>query len=210
MPLLRRPFATYHLEALRRSNQWLKELDTGVMDGDPIRIWVQGDDRWRGEPEWPLPRTRWTELFLGGPDGGLEGSLDTAPGSGGSRTFHYDPSSEPAWVRGEPRLVYRTPPLDSETEVTGPLVLTLWAEITAADTDWIVWVCDEAPDGTRDILTKGWLRASHRALDPERSLTTSPGTRTPRVRLARSSLAGRPRTWSRCYPPRPSSGRATG
>ncbi|WP_338182448.1 CocE/NonD family hydrolase [Candidatus Dormiibacter inghamiae] len=119
LPSVRRPFATYHVEALHWYDQWLKDLDTGVMDGDPIRIWVQGEERWRGEPEWPLARTRWTELFLAGRETGREGILDTTPGHPGARTYHYDPSDERAWVGGEPRLVYRTPPLEADLEVRG-------------------------------------------------------------------------------------------
>ena len=173
-PLPMRPYATYHLEALRWYDLWLKELDTGVLDGDPIRIWVQGEDRWRGEREWPLARTTWREWFLGGPGGGLAGTLEETPGDDSARTYAYRPQDAAAWVRGEPRLVYRSPPLERELEVTGPVALTLVAASTAEDTDWIAWFCDEAPDGTRDVLAKGWLRASHRALDPERTLPYRP------------------------------------
>ena len=49
LPTVRRPFATYHVVALRWYDQWLKDLDTGVMNGDPIRIWVQREQMWRGE-----------------------------------------------------------------------------------------------------------------------------------------------------------------
>lgn len=169
-----RPFANYHVEALRWYDLWLKDLDTGVLDGDPIRIWVQGEERWRGEREWPLARTRWTEWFLGGADGGLEGTLEETPGADGARTYAYRPQDAAAWVRGEPRFVYRSAPLEQELEVTGPVALTLVAAVTAEDADWIAWLCDEAPDGTRDVLAKGWLRASHRALDPERTLPHRP------------------------------------
>jgi predicted acyl esterase len=58
--------------------------------------------------------------------------------------------------------------------VTGPVKLTLWATSAADDTDWLVWLCDEYPDGGRDLLTKGWLRASHRAVDSIRSKPWQP------------------------------------
>jgi len=169
-----RPFANYHVEALRWYDLWLKELDTGVLDGEPIRIWVQGDDRWRGEREWPLARTVWSEWFLGGPAGGLEGTLEETPGDDRGRTYAYRPQDAAAWARGEPRLIYRSAPLERELEVTGPIALMLVAASTAEDTDWIAWFCDEAPDGTRDVLAKGWLRASHRALEAERTLPYRP------------------------------------
>ena len=58
--------------------------------------------------------------------------------------------------------------------MTGPLKLTLWVSTTAEDTDFLVWFYDEYPDGRRDSLTKGWLRASHRAMDPARSRKWQP------------------------------------
>jgi predicted acyl esterase len=45
---------------------------------------------------------------------------------------------------------------------------------TAEDTDWIVIFQDEAPDGSIRELTRGWLRSSHRAVDPERSGVNEP------------------------------------
>jgi predicted acyl esterase len=70
------------------------------------------------------------------------------------------------------------------------MVLTLYAAIDQDDTNWIIILKDIGPDpsvrtareGERDIrmdlpereLTRGWLKASHRALDPERSLPWRP------------------------------------
>ena len=171
LPQPRRPFANYHMEALRWYDAWLKDMDTRVLEGPPIRIFVQGDDCWRGETEWPLARTRWTECFLSTNDGGgvLE---DTAP-SDGALTYRVDPA-DVSWIRGEPRLIFRSAPLEQNLEVTGPVKLTLWATSAADDTDWLVWFCDEYPDGGRDLLTKGWLRASHRAVDSIRSKPWQP------------------------------------
>jgi hypothetical protein len=48
-------------------------------------------------------------------------------------------------------------------------VLTLWARLTTLDTDFAVLVADQGPDGKLFGLQRGLLRASHRALDNERS-----------------------------------------
>ena len=45
---------------------------------------------------------------------------------------------------------------------------------TAPDTDWIVILQDEAPDGSIKELTRGWLRSSHRAVDLKLSRTNRP------------------------------------
>jgi len=83
------------------------------------------------------------------------------------------------------RLRYMTDPLPEDTLVIGPLALNVYAAIDQDDTNWIVILKDVGPDvsvrtarpGEIDIpddlpereLTRGWLKASHRAVDPARS-----------------------------------------
>ena len=165
-PRPRKPMGAYHGEALRWYDHHLKGMDTGVMEGPPIQLWIPGLDTWRGEQEWPLTRTEWREYFLTGLTA-AEG-LAAEVGTDGQATYTYDPTSMAAY-RGEPRLVYRSEPFERETESTGPLALTLWASSTATDTDWFIAVSDEGPSGAVRGLTNGWLRASHRELVPDRS-----------------------------------------
>jgi len=84
-----------------------------------------------------------------------------------------------AWLR------YLTDPLPHDVLIAGPSVLNLFASIDQDDTNWFVTLKDIGPDvsvrsvreGERDLpgglrereLTRGWLKASHRALDPARS-----------------------------------------
>jgi hypothetical protein len=60
------------------------------------------------------------------------------------------------------------------TEVIGPLVLRLFASTTDTDALFFVTVFAEDGDGTREELTRGWLRASQAGLDPERSTAWLP------------------------------------
>ncbi len=76
-------------------------------------------------------------------------------------------------------------PLADDLLVVGPIALTLYAEIDQEDTNWIVILKDIGPDpsvvtareGERAVpgdlpereLTRGWLKASHRAVDAARS-----------------------------------------
>lgn len=163
-----RPFGAYHMEALRWYDHWLKGMDTGVMDGPPIQLYIEGENRWRGEAEWPPARAEWKKFFLGGGSGGLEGSLSENSGATGERTYVNDPMNR-EWRYGNPRLVYRTEPMSSPMELTGPLSMHLVARSSIEDTDWIVTLLDESPDGETRILTRGCLRASHRELDEEKS-----------------------------------------
>jgi hypothetical protein len=172
-PHPRRPVAEYHQEMLRWYDHWLKGMDTGVMDGPPIQLWIRGENTWRPEKEWPLARTDWRELYLGGPAQGLEGTLDWSAGPGGGRDYEYVPGSND-WLWGRPRLAYRTSRLDRDLEITGPVQLDLWITSSTKDTDFFITLHDEAPDGQTLLLTKGWLRASHRAVDPARSRPNQP------------------------------------
>ena len=158
----RRPFALYHGEALRWYDHYLKGMDSGVWEGAPINLYIQGEDTWRGENEWPLARTEWRKLSLTGE------SLTENAGPPGERVYTMTPGTREA-RRGEPKLVFRTEAFSSPTEITGPMALYLTAASDADNTDWFVFVRDESPDGLLRLLTRGMLRATHRALDPEKS-----------------------------------------
>jgi hypothetical protein len=59
-------------------------------------------------------------------------------------------------------LVYTTAPLVEEVEVTGPVILDLYAKSSAADTDFTAKLVDVYPDGRAINLTEGILRAKYR------------------------------------------------
>ena len=170
-PVPQRPYANYHMEALRWYDHFLKGMDTRVLEGAPIHFWIEGEDVWRDEKEWPPARTQWKEFYLSGTPG--RGTLvDTAPPDG-EQTLDYDPANE-RWIWGEPRWIYRSEPLDRPLEVTGPIQVDLVMASTARDTDWIAILKDEPPDGRTRELTRGWLRSSHRAVDPAKSRINQP------------------------------------
>jgi predicted acyl esterase len=72
-----------------------------------------------------------------------------------------------------------TPPLASDTEITGPLAAVLWVSSSTEDMDLFLTLRNFAPDGSEVMeigqqglpvpVAKGWLRVSHRELDPELS-----------------------------------------
>lgn len=81
-------------------------------------------------------------------------------------------------------LTFLTPPLDAETEVTGPVAAKLFVSSQSRDADIFLVLRLFAPDG-REVLFHGsndphtpiglgWLRASHRKLDPELTLHHRP------------------------------------
>jgi putative CocE/NonD family hydrolase len=59
-------------------------------------------------------------------------------------------------------LVYSTPALDQDLEVTGPVALDLYASSSAVDTDFTAKLVDVWPNGFEQNLTEGILRARYR------------------------------------------------
>ena len=59
-------------------------------------------------------------------------------------------------------LVYSTPPMEQDTEVTGPITVTLYASTSAVDTDFTAKLVDVEPDGYARNLTDGVIRARYR------------------------------------------------
>ena len=71
-------------------------------------------------------------------------------------------------------LNWRTAPFEQPTELIGSGAAHLFAEIDQPDTNFILRLWDAAPNGSRQLLTTGYLKASHRELDEERSTEGNP------------------------------------
>ena len=168
---LDRPFHEIHDEMLRWFDHWLKGVDTGMMSEPKVKIWVRGREAWRYADEWPLlGDTEWTRLHLHA--GGRLGKEAPAAGEASTK-MHYEPAlpvtiNAPLTPRPE-FLSYVTEPFERDTEIVGPMALTLQAALSGPDGDFIVAVKEVAPDNAEFVLTRGWLRASHREVDPQRS-----------------------------------------
>jgi putative CocE/NonD family hydrolase len=238
-------FAAVHL---RWYDRWLKDVDNGVEDDAPVRIFVMGGGpgtrgpggrlhhggRWRDEHEWPLARTRFTPYYLH-EDGGLH--VDPPSVRESSTTFTFDPSNPVPTVGGnlssladlarlparvarpsiahfserlcdivlgggfdqreapglfgcEPPLlslatrpdilVFQTPPLKEDVEVTGPIAVHLWVASSAIDTDVTAKLIDvyppseSYPSGYALNLTDSILRLRYRD-DPSTPTWLAPG-----------------------------------
>ncbi len=125
----------------------------------------------RAENEWPLARTKWTKYYLR-PDGlALATEAPTA-----AVTLKYETTGH--------GLTFSTPPLARNLEITGPVAAKLWisSETTDADLFLALRVFDAAgkevtfigSNDPRVPVGLGWLRASHRKLDPKLSLPYRP------------------------------------
>ena len=125
----------------------------------------------RAENEWPLARTQWTKYFLQ-PDG----KTLSPDASSQAATLSYDTTGE--------GLTFMTPPMTKDLEITGLVAAKLWvsSETTDADLFLVLRVFDPQGKevtfiGSNDPRTPvglGWLRASHRKLDPKLSTPYRP------------------------------------
>ena len=191
-------------EHLRFFDYWLKGIDEGYSEEAPIQVFVMGEDVWRDEWEWPLARAVNTDYYLssGGKANSIngDGTLTTdAPGDERADIFLYDPNQPVPTIGGqlccypsnlppgafdqrpvEARsdvLMYVTPPLESDVEVTGPISLTLWASTSAPDTDFTGKLVDIYPDGYSRNLTDGIIRARYKdGTDQARPITPNEPT----------------------------------
>jgi len=160
-----------------------------------VRYFVMGPDVWREADDWPLPQTDWQRFHLHGggrantlSGDGLLGRED--PGAEPSDHYVYDPQNPVPTLGGRTlptgRLVpgpfdqrplearpdvlcYTTPAFEQDFEVTGPLVLHLFAATSAVDTDFMAKLCAVLPDGTAYNIAEGCIRARFRKslLGPE-------------------------------------------
>ena len=168
---------------------WLKGIDNGLSDDPPVRIFVMGDNAWRDEQEWPPARAQNTNYYFHsqGRANSLRGNGSLTPHSPAGEppdVFLYNPA-DPVPTRGGPLccnpyfaangafdqqdiesrpdvLVYSTPPLEQELEVTGPVTVTLWAATSQTDTDFTAKLVDVCEDGCARNLTDGIIRARYR------------------------------------------------
>jgi predicted acyl esterase len=156
-------FFDYYLKGER--NGW---------NGQPrVQLQVRHADRFveRHENEWPIARTQWTKFHLD-PAGQ---ALSREPAKSAA-TIAFDAMGD--------GLTFLSPPLERETEITGPLAAKLTVSSTTADADLFLVFRVFTAD-LREVtfmgaidphtpIAQGWLRASHRKLDPKLSTEYRP------------------------------------
>jgi predicted acyl esterase len=177
---------------------WLKGIDNGIMDGPPVKMMVRtgnGGYYWQNENEWPIGRTRYTRYYLDATPANWKGDgkrndfmqISTSqPAKVMSRTYSAEVNIgvDPRWAHG---VSFITEPLPEDVVIAGYSKLVMWVSSASSDMDIIASV--RVMDGENDqeipyALTYdwgryfpvaiGWLKVSHRKLDPEKSTIYRP------------------------------------
>ena len=184
------PQVEWRHEAVRWFDQWLKGIDTGILDEPRFAVYVRdwhppgpGVDEipghWRWEEGWPIERSV-TKTFYAGQDHGLFSS----PSAQATHSLKYKPSVGLAgggpvmWWGNIPAdqqsmddysLIYDSQPLDSPLEILGMprAILKVSADVSRAN--WVVRICDVAPDGSVTQVGGAAFNGTHRksAREPE-------------------------------------------
>jgi putative CocE/NonD family hydrolase len=143
-PLARTRLTPYYLHSQGRANSL---AGTGSLTPEPPGS--EPPDAYEYDPNNPVPtlggnNSTWTWMkFAAEPI--YPGPIDQRP-----------------LERRDDVLVYTTPRLDQDVEVTGPLEMVLYASSSAVDTDFTAKLVDVYPDGRAIHLSEGILRSRHR------------------------------------------------
>jgi uncharacterized protein len=155
----------------------------------PVHFFLMGINRWRDADNWPPSGAISVKFYLRskGQANSANGNGQLSremPETEAADTYIYDPANPVPTTGGPlcciadqlkpgPRdqrgvearadvLVYSTPPLDRDLEVTGPVSVDVFAISSNVDTDFTAKLVDVAPDGTAINLSDGIIRARYR------------------------------------------------
>ena len=184
------PQIEWRREAVRWFDQWLKDIDTGILDEPRFAVYVRdwhppgpGVDEisgyWRWEEGWPIERSV-TKTFYAGQDHGLS----LKPSKQATHSLRYKASVGLAgggpvmwWGNIPPdqqsmddySLTYDSQPLDSAMEILGMPRALLKVSSDASRSNWVVRICDVAPDGSVTQVGGAAFNGTHRksAREPE-------------------------------------------
>jgi hypothetical protein len=149
-------------------DRYLKDIPNGWENEAPVQLTIRrpgAPSARRMEREFPLARTESTTLYL---DAARRTLSPAQAASAASAQFD----------AADGRLDFSTAPFEADTEFTGFVSLRLWLASSTSDADVFATLRAFDPHGKEVIFegasepvppARGWLRASHRKLDPERS-----------------------------------------
>ena len=203
-------------EAVRWWDQWLKRVDTGIMDEPMIRVWMQDSmvpepqyetrhGRWVAEEVWPSLRIEPRTLALdaggllvaaGAAEGRLEIQSPPPTGIAGGAWCAFGSDGEmPTDQRVDDgrSLVFDTKPLAETLEILGAPALRVVFDSDRPVAQVIVRLNDVFPDGTSARVTYGVLNLTHRGSHefPEPLLPGKPSEAVVRLNdIAHSFRAG--------------------
>jgi putative CocE/NonD family hydrolase len=174
-------------ELLKYFDHHLKDKANGLESDARVHYYTMVEGKWKAAPSWPPP-ARTVRYHLAD-----EGALATErPGTESASDqylvdYTHGTGDESRWnslmgwpvsypdraEADEKLLVYESPPLTQDLEVTGHPIATLFVATTAEDGVFLVYLEDVDEEGGVTYVTEGVLRGVHRKLSPDRPLYAS-------------------------------------
>jgi len=142
-----------------------------------VEYYTLGENQWKNTRAWPLPETKVQRLYL---SEGHQLRRAVPEQKIACDIYQVDPSTSTGlnnrWYcqlehpvffddrqeEDKKLLVYDTPPLEDDVEITGHPVVRLFVRSDACDGQFFVYLETVDPDGRVRLLTEGQLRALHR------------------------------------------------
>jgi uncharacterized protein len=171
-------------ECLRWWDQWLKGIDTGIMDEPMLRAWMQDHvppqadyperpGRWVAENEWPSPNIAPVEFWLKSQQlletpAGEEETIVPSVQTHGLYAGVWCPFGQPGDLASDQRLengqsvCFTSEPLESPMEILGFPEVTVDLASNKPNALLAVRLCDVAPDGAATLVSWGMLNLTHR------------------------------------------------
>jgi putative CocE/NonD family hydrolase len=165
--------------------------------GDNVPTWITSFESYKSIPVRPLTLffRRGGELSLTRPKAAARPNRYAYPGPAlGNEDGVVFGQHNLLWKTEDPpgaSVAYTSPPLTRDTEFFGSGSANVWVSSTAPDTDLQITLTEVRPDGQEVYVARGWLRASHRALNAKLSTALAP-YQTDTQAAARPLVPGRP------------------
>ena len=178
-------------EHLRWYDYWLKGIDNGIMDEEPIHYWTidaKMGEEWRATWTWPLADETRRVLYFAAGRMGTSNSINDGlltykrPTTDAYDCYTADYSTTSGltnrWGNANggatgyldlsendgKGLTFTTKPLEADVEITGHPVVHLWVSVNQSDCAFYVYLEDIHPNGNSQYVTEGVLLGSHRKL----------------------------------------------
>ena len=169
-PMQSRPFIEEHDKMFRWYDYWIKGIDNGVMDEPAVTVFVEGSRKRVTGIRWPPKDVDYRSLYLR-----PRRNLSFEPEAMGADSAAPDGFYQaPLTVTDKVEILsWSTKPFEEPVEMIGTGAAHIFAEIDQPDTNFILRMWDYPPSGNRQLITTGYLKASHRELD-DRTIEGNP------------------------------------
>ncbi len=170
-------------QLIRWYDQWMKDIDTGIVNEPEVAIFDNGTATWRYENEYPIARTNWTKFYLHhNPASSAKnqpwGLLTKEVPQSTEKPDNFAVVPEGHFSQIKPEFIgYATEPLKEDLTIKGPVSVTVFGSAETKHTctwAWFVKIGDIAPDGKLTELVYGNLKACFRELDQRKSKPGQP------------------------------------